>query len=306
MRIFLILFGIASISCNRPAEQSSQERKITVSQKEETNSQKTVSDAPAKAVAGEMQIVKDLVANLEKELQICRDQKNIIMEPYSKTSFIGKSLGDLEFFSLSEVTLVCSSDELDSVYDEREKLSEDVNSSKYSDQVRNAFEEAFDEGLDSRRKLISENYEKINYTPSENIEVVDDENPGAVFYQIIQGDSHSIRFDYLDQSVELNVIAYDYTEQQVDRGASIFAAGVQNTNVPACANCHLADDNAFEGKYIYECSDVALAGAMTNAQYVDDPDSESYCEGQTLPSFHKYPLNPQDTTSIISYLRSLF
>lgn len=140
-------------------------------------------------------------------------------------------------------------------------------------------------------------------TPSENIELVG-EYPGGLAYKIIQGDEHSILADYLDQSVEAKVVAYDYTQQQLDRGQDIFDQGDQNSNVPACVSCHEAEDNAFAGKLTFECSDVALVGAIVNAEFSEDDEYDLDCEGYKLPDFHKFPLNEEDTASILSYIRS--
>lgn len=134
---------VASISCNRPVEKSSGAEKVFASKQEEAKTQNVEANVPVEDSSGEMQIVKDLVANFEKESQICSDQENRVLEPYSEATFVGRSSDDFEFFSFFEFDFFCSSDELESLLVERKQLAEDVASSKYSDQVREAFDEAF-------------------------------------------------------------------------------------------------------------------------------------------------------------------
>lgn len=218
--------------------------------------------------------------------------------------FSAVSTEENEFEAFAIFDLYC----IDPVYTESEeeyfRLADFIEENNdISPETRDKADEMLFE-IDDRLWDLNQKFsEMITLTYGEGILPLD-EDSGYLGFTVVQNTGLNIQASFDDQVAEVEVVATVFTDAQVNRGGDIYQSGLPDSNVRACADCHESEGPAPFLSSLQFCSDLSIAGAITDAQFTEDENYDliGYCKGELKP-FHTNNLTEEDVQAVIAYIR---
>ena len=221
--------------------------------------------------------------------------------------YIGAAVGDASFTNFAGVFIGCESDLGETIDEQLDQLAEID-----EDEAFTYYDSLIEENRTETDAFFSAEAAKVTVTLGDGlteVETQEEDFPGESFvtFQATAAGDTSISFSYNGETLASTVTVYGYTAEQLTRGETVYTSGDGTTS--ACAGCHQADGGAdHSANLIGRCSDIEIAGAITNAAYAPDatnPNSE--CTDYELSlATHKFTYTDEaDLNAVMAYLRSL-